>query len=134
MTSLTRRKFQTLAALTAMSFTGPATLRAAAAAAKDNPEAQMKKMVEALKNRSYEAFLEGTDDTMKAALTKQMFEGVCGQLSEPLGKGYRTTRLGQLKQLGSTVHLWKLEISGLEDQTLIKMSVKDGLVNGFLLQ
>ena len=54
------------------------------------------------------------DDTMRAALTKQQFEGVAGLMAPSLQPGYKTTYLGKLKQKGHDVYLWKLQPAAAE--------------------
>lgn len=98
------------------------------------PEALMKKMVEATKNRAYEAFLSDCDDTMRASLTKQMFDGVSGMLAPRLKQGWKHTYLGKLRQQGSIVYLWRLEFADGKDEHLLKLALKDGKVSGILVQ
>jgi hypothetical protein len=98
-------------------------------------EAIMKRIVEAVKARSYDDFLVDADDRVKQGITKQMFEGVAGQLAGRLTKGYKTSYLGGLRQKGYATHLWKMEIAdGKNDDVLVKISVKDGKVAGVFFQ
>ena len=118
---------------------GAATLLAAGsgfafAAGQLEPEAIMKKMMEATKNGAYEDFLVDCDDQMKAALTKQMFEGVSGVLGPRLRQGWKHVYLGKLRQQGHTVHLWRLEFADGKDDHLVKLSLKDGKVSGIIAQ
>ena len=106
----------------------------AMAAPHPEPEAQMKKMLEAIKAKSYDDFLGDADDRMRMALSKAQFEGVCGLLSARLQQGYKTSYLGKLRQQGFDNHLWKLEPADGKDEHLIKMAVKDGKVGGFFIQ
>lgn len=107
---------------------------ALAAITADPPEATLKKMLEAVKTKSYEDFLTEADDTVKAKLTKQMFEGVSGQVGPRLKQGYKTTYLSKLRKGEITVHLWKLEFSDGKDEALVTMAVKDGKVAGIFIQ
>jgi hypothetical protein len=106
----------------------------ALAAPHAEPEAQAKRMLEAIKTKSYEEFLADADDKMRMALTKPQFDGVCGLLSGRLQQGYKTSYLGKLRQQGFDTHLWKLEPADGKDEHLVKMSVKDGKVGGFFIQ
>jgi hypothetical protein len=63
-----------------------------------------------------------------------MFEGVSTLLSPRMKKGYDTAYLGQLKQQGCQVYLWKLVFKDGGDDTLAKLVLKDGKVAGFWLQ
>jgi len=131
---MTRARF--LSATLALGLMTPglsALTRAAPAGAPPAAETTMKKMMEAVKIKSFDSFMAETDDGMRAALTKQMFEGVANQLAPKLKQGYRTTYLSKLRQEGHEVFVWKLEISDAQDDHLIKMSLKDGKVSGFLI-
>jgi len=125
---ITRPQFLTLVVSLLLS------LPAVAAPKSGEPEAQMKRMVEAIKAKSYEDFVADADDKMRVALTKQMFEGVAGLLAPRLQQGYKTSHLGKLRQQGFETHLWKLELADGKDEHLVKMSVKDGKVGGFWVQ
>lgn len=106
------------------------------AAEPEDPAAQaiMKRLVEAVKNRSYDDFVADADDRVKQALTKQMFEGVCGQLSPTLREGYKTVYLGKLRKQGLMTHLWRLETKQGQEDLLVRVSIKDGHVAGVWFQ
>jgi hypothetical protein len=108
----------------------PLTASAADAAA----EGQMKKLLEAIESKSYEDFAIECDDTMRAALTRQNFEGITGIYGPMLQKAYKTTLLGKLRQKGFITYLWKLEPSEGKDEFLLKISVKNRKVGGFFIQ
>jgi hypothetical protein len=100
----------------------------------DPPEGLMKKMMEAIRVKSYDDFMIECDATMRAALTKQQFEGVSALMAPSLAPGYKTTYLGKLRQQGHITYLWKLEPATLKEDTLISMSIKDKKVGGFYLK
>ena len=122
--------------LIALALAAPGLSRLVGAAPAGPPpaaEATMKKMIEAVKTKAFESFMADTDDDMRAALSRQMFEGVSNQLAPRLKQGYRTSYLTKLRQEGADVFLWKLEISDNKNDHLIKLSHKDGKVAGFLI-
>lgn len=92
------------------------------------------KLLKAIEANDYDSFVADGADVFKAALTKQMFQGVSGQFSPRLKKGYTISYLGELKQQGCQVLLWKLSYNDGGDDTLVKLVLKDGKVVGFLLQ
>ena len=92
------------------------------------------KLLKAVEANDYESFVADGTDAVKAGLTKQMLEGVSNQLSPRLKKGYTCSYLGELKQQGCQVYLWKLTYKDGEDDTLAKLVLKDGKVAGFWLQ
>jgi hypothetical protein len=51
-----------------------------------------------------------------------------------LRKGYRLEYLGQLRQQGTYVYLWKITIVGGQDETLLRLVTKDGKAYGFTVQ
>jgi hypothetical protein len=132
---ISRSRFLSLSAATFLSWmAGASGARAQSAAGSDPPEGLMKKMMEAVKNHSYDDFMIECDAGMRAALTKQQFEGVASLMTTSLQPGYKTTYLGKLRRKGMVTHLWKLEPPTLKEDTLISMTLKDKKVAGFLLQ
>lgn len=100
----------------------------------DAPEATVQNVIKAVQDRSYEAFVRDADDKVKAALTKPMFDGVAGQLSPRLNKGFKRTYLTKLRKEGHVVHLWKLTFDDGKDDALVRMAMKDGKVAGIFFQ
>ena len=96
------------------------------------PEAQktLKKMIEAIKVESYDAFLADADANMKKQLSRQQFEGMCGLYSKPLKKGYTLDYFGQLKQRGMAIYVWKVSVPGEQEDVLVSLALKDGKVAG----
>ena len=109
---------------------------ASATAADDETEGTriLKRLLAAVEGSDYDSFVADGNAVFKAGITKQMFEGVSTQLSSRMKKGYDTTYLGQLKQQGCQVYLWKLAFKDAGDDTLAKLVLQDGKVAGFWLQ
>jgi hypothetical protein len=82
----------------------------------------------------YDGFVAVCDDKMKAALTKQMLEGVSAQLKPRADQGYAADYLGELNQEGHAVHLWRLRFKDGGDDVLATLSVKDGKAGGFYIR
>jgi len=89
------------------------------------------KMIEAVKAQSYDDFLSDADAQLKSQFSRQQFEGTCGMYTAPLRKGYRIEYLGQLRQRGAFVYLWKISVVDGQDEALIKLAMKDGKVSSF---
>ena len=106
----------------------------AATAAPPEAERLLLKMIDAVKAESYDAFLADADANLKKHLSRQQFEGLCGLYTKPLKKGYTLDYLGQLKQQGFAVHLWKVTAAGATEDVLVKLAVKDGKVGGVWVQ
>ena len=94
----------------------------------------LQRLLGAVEVSDYDSFVADGNAVFKAGITKQMFEGVSTQLAPRMKKGYNTTYLGQLKQQGCQVYLWKLVYKDAWDDTLAKLVLKDGKVAGFWLQ
>ena len=88
------------------------------------------RMIDAVVDESYDAFLADADANLKTHFSRQQFEGLCGLYTQPLKKGYKLDYFGHLKQRGYLVHVWKISTSGAPDEALIRMAVKDGKVGG----
>ena len=94
----------------------------------------LEKLLRAVETNDYNSFVAEGNDAVKAALTKPMLQGVSGQLAPRLKQGYVCTPLGELRQQGCRVLLWKLKYKDGGDDTLAKLSLQDGKVAGFWLQ
>jgi hypothetical protein len=105
-----------------------------AAGAEDSARPVLGKLLKAVEANDYDSFVADGTAEVKAALTKQMLEGVSAQMAPRMKKGYDATYLGELKQSGCKVYLWKLAYKDGGDDTLARLSLKDGKVAGFLLQ
>jgi len=94
----------------------------------------VERLLKAIQGNDYAAFVADADNHVKASLTKEMLEGVSGMFAPRLGKGYECTFLGELKQQGTQVQLWKLVFKDGGDDILAKLALKNNQVAGFLLQ
>jgi hypothetical protein len=92
------------------------------------------KLLKAVEANDYDSFVADGTDAVKAAMTKQKLEGVSSLVAPRLKKGYESLYLGELKQQGCQVLLWKLKFKDGGDDILAKLVLKDGKVAGFWLQ
>ncbi len=106
---------------------------AASAAPDPAAEAIFDKLMTATVSADYDGFIEECDATMKAALTKPKLEEVSRQLAPRLKQGYDSEYLGELKQRGFAVHLWRVRCKDGGDDFLATLSIKDGKAGGFYL-
>jgi len=105
-----------------------------AAGAEETARPLLDKMLDAVMTNDYDSFVaEGTPE-VKAGLTRQMLAGVNSQMAPRMKKGYDATYLGELKQQGCQVMLWKLTYKDGGDDTLARLALKEGKMAGFLLQ
>jgi hypothetical protein len=87
----------------------------------------------ALEANDYDRFVANLTAGFQATLTKQKIEGISNQLAPRMKKGYDVIALGQLKERGFTVYLWKLVYRDDGDDTLVRLVLWDGKVTGFLI-
>jgi hypothetical protein len=88
------------------------------------------KLLAALKNADREAFVVDGEAAFKQ-LSQPQFAAAAAQLSPRLKGGYEVAYLGDLKQHGYRVTLWKLSFKDGGDDVLATLSMKDGKVGGF---
>ena len=82
---------------------------------------------------NYDGFVADCDARMKAAVTKPMLDGVSEQIKPHAASGYEAEYMGELKQKGYEVYIWKLKFKDGSDDVLATMSLKGGKVGGFYL-
>jgi len=94
----------------------------------------LKNLLVAVQNNDYDGFVSNGTAAFKAGLTPQMLAGVSAQLAARMNRGYGITYLGQLRQQGLGVYLWKLSFTDGSDDTLAKLVLDQDKVAGFWLQ
>jgi hypothetical protein len=104
-----------------------------AAEAPKKEEAVSSKLLAALEKSDQEAFVADGDAAFKQ-LPKAQFEAAVVQIAPRLKAGYEMSFLGELKQRGYQVTLWKLSFKNGGDDALATLSVKDGKVGGFWIK
>lgn len=116
---------------------GCLVLSASSCMAASTPESarpMLDKLLQAVSSNDYASVISDGTVAFKTGITKQMIERVSAQLAPRMVKGYEVTFLGELKQQGCQVSLWKVSYKDGGDDTLAKLVIKDGKVAGFLLQ
>ena len=101
--------------------------------AKDPADAQMKKMLDAVKAGSYQAFLADATPRLKG-LGKPSFDLASAHFAPMLLKGYKTTLLGKVRKADHTIDIWKLQPASGPDEYEVRLVTKDGKVDGFQIQ
>jgi RNA polymerase sigma-70 factor (ECF subfamily) len=99
-----------------------------------DPESLLRLMLTAIANNSYDDFVSVGDDQFKAVLHLDTMEETVNDLGPHLAGGYQAISLATLQQDDQVLHLWKLELGDGSDDVLIKMSLKDGQVTGFIAE
>lgn len=92
------------------------------------------KLLKAVEANDHKSFVADGTDAFKTGITKQIFEGVSKQVAPRMKKGYTCFYLGELKQQGMSVYLWKLVYKDGENDTLAKLVLTGDKVAAFSLQ
>jgi hypothetical protein len=105
-------------------------------AAKDSSVADiiLTKILIAVENNDLNNFVADGDNQFKAAITKQMFDGLNAMIAPRMKKGYKVVPLGTLNQQGCQVYLRKLVFKDGNDDILTKLALRNGKVAGFWFQ
>ena len=129
-----RNGYKSIVMLSALCVLGIAAMWCRAGEVQRTERTVLNNLLAATEENDYNAFLKDASAEVKAALTKQMLEGVSAQVAPHMKKGYEVTYFGNLTQQGCEVHLWKLVYRDGRDDTLAKLVLKNGKVAGFWLQ
>jgi len=92
------------------------------------------KILNAVENNDLNNFVIDGDNQFKAAITKQMFDGLNAMIAPRMKKGYKIVSLGTLNQQGCQIYLRKLVFKDGNDDILVKLALRNGKVAGFWFQ
>lgn len=109
----------------------PAVLSAAEPATED--VALVSKLIDAIEKSDYDSFVADGEAPFKQ-LKKEQFDPVATQAAPRLQAGHELSYLGDLKQKGYHVTLWRISFKDGSDDALATLSVKDGKVGGFFIR
>ena len=105
-----------------------------AAAEPPAPEAALfPKLISAVEQGDFEAVIAQGDEQFKA-MPKERFDGAVAFLAPKLKAGYDIVFLGELKQRGTRVTLWKIVFKDGSDDVLGSLVMKDGKIAGFIVR
>jgi hypothetical protein len=119
-------------AVLAVAILSTALTVAVAAGAQKEEAAVVTKLITAVEQADYDGFVGGAPTLRK--LTKEQFAAVGALYGARLKRGYTITLLGELKQEGHRVSLWKIAFKDESDDALVTMSMKEGSVGGFFIR
>lgn len=91
------------------------------------------KLLGAIAAGDYQSFVANGDEAFKK-LSERQFEAVSYQLAPRLHSGYKATYLGDLKQKGYDVSVWRLRFDAGGDDALAILSLKDNKVGGYWIK
>ena len=105
-------------------------------AATDGPstEGTVNTLLAAIATNNYDTLVANAAPALKTRITKETFTQVSTQLSPRLKKGYKLQYLGNLKQQGVEVFLWKITYKDGGDDLLARLVIQEGKVAGFWFQ
>lgn len=90
------------------------------------------RLIKAIEVSDHAAFIADGEAAF-SKMTKEKFAAVAAQLGPRLQAGHEITYLGELRQRGYHVTLWKLCFKNGSDDALASLSTKDGKVGGFFI-
>lgn len=91
------------------------------------------RLLDAMGQGNYQAFVgQGTPEF--AALGEAQFTQVANAIGPRLQKGYTVEHLGNLRQQGLDISVWKVSFKDQGDDLLATLNVRDGRVGGFFLR
>ncbi|HLU00877.1 MAG TPA: hypothetical protein VKZ70_14180 [Burkholderiaceae bacterium] len=109
----------------------PLAHAANAAGGGDQPVVQ--RLLDAMAQNDYQAFTsQGT--TEFAAIDQAQFSQVANSLAPRLKQGYTVQYMGNLRQQGLDISVWKVSFQDQGDDLLATLNVQDGRVGGFFLR
>jgi len=120
-----------LLTITMISLMGAGFCQASDEAELAKPEST--KLLNAITSDDYAAFVADGNAAFQG-LKKDQFEAVVSQIGFRLKEGYDLTYLGDLKQKGYQVTLWRIRFKSGGDDLLATLSMKDGKVGGFWIK
>ncbi|MDD5262214.1 MAG: hypothetical protein PHD76_10250 [Methylacidiphilales bacterium] len=106
---------------------------AQAAEPPSDAQAASNKLLSALVSSDYAAFVADGDTAFKG-LKKEMFDSVAAQLAPRFKAGYEAVYLGEMKQKGYQVTLWKLSFKDGGDDALATLSLKNAKIGGYWIR
>jgi RNA polymerase sigma factor (sigma-70 family) len=96
----------------------------------------MRRMLAAIADSNYDAFLEHGHDIFKAAFPPAQMRALNAELGKRLRGGYEAQPLGSLRskevmKIRPVIYLWKLQLLDGGEDLLVKLALVDGSVVGF---
>lgn len=104
-----------------------------AAEAPKEDQAFFDQLITAIMQNDYDAFLANATGSMKQ-MSQDQFSVAVQQLSPRLNSGYQAGYLGAIKKGTGHIALWKLTFTGVADEALVTMAVKDGKISAFTIK
>lgn len=81
----------------------------------------------------YDQFVSVADDGFRRVITPTAFDSISRILSPRMQGGFTPTYLGEFRQKGGQVSLWRLAFADGGDDRLARLSMSGARVSGFLI-
>ncbi len=104
-----------------------------AAEAPEAATAASKRLIKAIEEDDFNEFIKNGEPTFQE-LDKKIFKVVCKKFDERMKGGYDVEFLGDLKQQGYEVTLWRLRFKDGSDDALATLSMKGDKVGGYWIK
>jgi hypothetical protein len=126
-------RVRSLAFVAAVLFASSAAVLLAAEPAKEDA-ALAAKLITAIEKSDYDTFVADADTPFQKALKKELFAKTCAHYAQQFLSGYEMSYLGDLRQFGCEVTLWKISFKDRSDDALVTVVMKGGKVAGFWIK
>ena len=101
--------------------------------APEDADAASKRLVKAVEENNFQDFIKDGEPAFQQ-LDKKQFEAVSIQLDKRMKGGYDVEYLGDMRQQGYHVTLWRLRFKDGGDDALATLSMKQGKVGGYWIK
>lgn len=91
-------------------------------------------LLAAVAEQDHDAFVAPGTPDFAAAITSQQFDDVARIVGPRLKQGYTAQHLGNMRQRGHEISLWKLSFKDGGDDLLATLNIQGGRVGGFFLR
>ena len=126
------KKIHSVAFAAAILVDGSALLSATEPSKED--AALSSKLITAIEKSDYEAFIAPCDAPFQKALKTEMFAKTSAHFAAQFQAGYDVSYLGDLKQHGGHVTLWKISFKNSSDDALVTLVVREDKVVGLAIK
>ena len=92
-----------------------------------------KTLIAAMAANDYDQFVSVADNSFRRGITPSMFDSISQSLAPRMQRGCTPTYLGQFRQNGTQVSLWRLAFTDAGDDRLARMSMSQDRVGGFVI-
>jgi len=95
-------------------------------------EEKFKIICRARAEEDHALFCSVMDETMRALLTKELFDSGTARVMAYFKPGHAAVYMGEMIQGDHTIHFWRMSAPSQKSDLMVRMGIKDDLVSGLL--